>query len=268
MRTVLITGASTGIGKETAMYFAERGWNVAASMRNLNSTDFNKYPNISKYHLDVNDEKSISEAIKATIEKFGAINVVVNNAGYAAAGAFECATPQQIKKQFDVNVFGLMNVTRTILPHFRKNNSGTIINLASVAGHAGFPTFTLYNSTKFAIEGFSESLQYELRQFKIKVKIVEPGPIKTDFYDRSMDKIENPEITEYDNFINPAMKKMTEMGMKGLPPIAVAKTIFKAAMSNSNKLRYPVAFQAAAMIKLRHLLPGCLFRSVVRLVMK
>lgn len=268
MKTVLITGTSTGIGKESAIYFAERGWNVAATMRNLDSTDFSKYPNISKYQLDVNDEKSISEAINSTIEKFGSINVLVNNAGYAAAGAFECASQEQIKKQFDVNVFGLMNVTRAILPHFRKNKNGTIINLASVAGHAGFPTFTLYNSTKFAVEGFSEALQYELRQFNIKVKIVEPGPIKTDFYNRSMDKIENPDITEYDSFINPAMKKMTEMGMKGLPPKAVAKTIYNAAISDSNKLRYPVAFQAAAMIKLRHTMPGCLFRSVVRIIMK
>jgi short-subunit dehydrogenase len=237
-------------------------------MRNLSSTDFSKYPNISKFKLDVNDEKSISDAINSTIEKFGGISALVNNAGYAAAGAFECASQEQIKKQFDVNVFGLMNVTRAILPHFRQNKKGTIINLASVAGHAGFPTFTLYNSTKFAVEGFSEALQYELRQFNIKVKIVEPGPIKTDFYDRSMDKIENPNIMDYDNFINPAMKKMNEMGMKGLPPKSVAKRIYKAAMSNSNKLRYPVAIQAAAMISLRHIMPGCIFRSVVRMIMK
>ena len=218
MKTVLITGASTGIGKATAIYFAEKGWNVVATMRNINSLDLCNYPNIIKLKLYVNDNKSISDAINSSIETFGKVDVIINNAGYAAAGAFECASQEQIKKQFDVNVFGLMNVTRAILPHFRKNNSGTIINLASVAGHAGFPTFTLYNSTKFAVEGFSEALQYELRQFNIKVKIVEPGPIKTDFYDRSMDKIENPEITEYDSFINPAMKKMTEMGMKGLPP--------------------------------------------------
>jgi short-subunit dehydrogenase len=268
MKTLLITGASTGIGKETAIYFAQRGWNVAATMRNLNSTDFENYSNIRKFKLDVNENKSILDAINSTIEVFGNIDVIVNNAGYAAAGAFECATQDQIKKQFDVNVFGLMNVTRAILPFFRKNKKGTIINLASVAGHAGFPTFTLYNSTKFAVEGFSEALQYELRQFNIKVKIVEPGPIKTDFYDRSMDKIENTDITEYDNFINPSMKKMTEMGMKGLKPIAVSKTIYKAAMSKTNKLRYPVAFQASAMIWLRHSMPGCLFRSVVRIVMK
>lgn len=268
MKTVLITGASTGIGKESAIYFAERGWNVAATMRNLDSTNFSEYPNISKFKLDVNDEKSILDAINSTIEKFGAINAVVNNAGYAAAGAFECASQDQIKKQFDVNVFGLMNVTRAILPHFRQNKKGTIINLASVAGHAGFPTFTLYNSTKFAVEGFSEALQYELRQFNIKVKIVEPGPIKTDFYDRSMDKIENPNIKDYDNFINPAMKKMNEMGMKGLPPKAVSKRIYKAAMSTSYKLRYPVSIQAAAMISLRHFMPGCIFRSAVRMIMK
>jgi short-subunit dehydrogenase len=268
MKTVLITGASSGIGKETAIYFAKKGWNVAATMRNIHSINVSEYKNIKKFTLDVNDENSIKVALEKTLATFGQIDVVVNNAGYAAAGAFECASNEQIKKQFDVNVFGLMNVTRAILPYFRKSNKGTIINVASVAGHAAFPTFTLYNATKYAVEGFSEALQYELKQFNIKVKIVEPGPIKTDFYNRSMDVLENPEILAYDSYINPAMKKMNDMGMRGLPPIAVSKTIFRAAVSQSYKQHYPVAFQAKALITFKNVIPDRVFRGIVQMAMK
>ncbi len=268
MKTILITGASSGIGKETALFFAQKGWNVAATMRNIHAINTGDYPNIKKFQLDVVDEKSIQTAIEKTIQTFGDIDVLVNNAGYAAVGAFEYATTEQVKKQFDVNVFGLMNVTRAVLPYFRKKGGGTIINVASVAGHAAFPTFSLYNATKFAVEGFSEALQYELKQFNIKVKIVEPGPIKTDFYDRSMDIFTHPEMKDYDSYINPAVKKMTEMGMKGLPPVAVAKTIFKAAMSNTFKMHYPVKIQAKALICMKRVVPGPVFRGLVSYVLK
>ena len=268
MKTVLITGASSGIGKETAIYFAKNGWNVAATMRNIHDINVCDLKNIRKFTLDVNDESSIKLAIEKTIEKFGQIDVIVNNAGYAAAGAFECATTEQIKKQFDVNVFGLMNVTRAILPYFRERMQGTIINLASVAGHAAFPSFSLYNATKYAVVGYSEALQYELKQFNIKVKIVEPGPIKTDFYNRSMDVLQNSEIKAYDTYINPAMIKMNKMGMKGLAPIEVSKTIYRAANSKSYKLHYPVAFQAKALIAFSNVVPGKIFRGMVQMVMK
>lgn len=268
MKTVLITGASSGIGKETAIYFAKKGWNVAATMRNIHSINVSDFKNIKKFALDVNDENSIKIAFEKALATFGQIDALVNNAGYAAAGAFECASVEQIQKQFDVNVFGLMNVTRAILPYFREKKQGTIINLASVAGHAAFPTFTLYNATKYAVVGYSEALQYELRQFNIKVKIIEPGPIKTDFYNRSMDVLENSKIHEYDAYINPAMKKMNEIGMKGLQPIAVSKTIFKAAVSKSYKQHYPVAFQAKALITFKNVIPDRVFRGIMQMAMK
>lgn len=268
MKTILVTGASSGIGKETAIYFAKKGWNVAATMRNIHSINSSDFPTIKKIKLDVTDELSIASALEQIKETFGEIDVLLNNAGYAAVGAFECAGQEEIKRQFDVNVFGLMNVTRAVLPYFRKRKKGTIINVASVAGHAAFPTFSLYNATKFAVEGFSEALQYELKQFNIKVKIVEPGPIKTDFYDRSMDVFSNSEIKDYDSYILPAIKKMGEMGMKGLPPVDVAKTIYKAASSDSNKIHYPVKFQAKALICAKKIMPNPLFRSIVSYVLK
>ena len=268
MKTILITGASSGIGKETALFFAKKGWNVAATMRNIHSINTSEFPNIKKFLLDVVDEKSIQTAIEKAIQTFGSIDVLVNNAGYAAVGAFEYASTEQVKKQFDVNVFGLMNVTRAILPYFRKMGRGTIVNVASVAGHAAFPIFSLYNATKFAVEGFSEALQYELKQFNIKIKIVEPGPIKTDFYDRSMDVFTHPEINAYDAYINPVVKKMGEMGMKGLPPVAVSKTIYKAAISTSYKMHYPVKIQAKALICMKRVIPGTVFRGLVGLTLK
>lgn len=264
MKTVLITGCSSGIGKETAIYFAKKGWNVAATMRNINSTDFNEFKNINKILLDVNDTLSIKNAISTALNIFGNIDVIVNNAGYAAVGAFECATERQIAKQFNVNVFGLMNVTRAILPYFRSKKRGTIINIASVAGHLAIPTFSLYNSTKFAVEGFSEALQYELSQFNIKVKIVEPGPIKTDFYGRSMDVIENSQIKDYDNFIVPAINNINKSGNDGLLPISVARVIYKAANSTNNKLHYPVGIQAKAMLLFKLILPDKLLRFIIR----
>ncbi|NCO55145.1 MAG: SDR family oxidoreductase [Bacteroidetes bacterium] len=267
MKTVLITGCSSGIGKETAIYFAKNDWNVAASMRNVNSTEFGGFANIKKIVLDVSDYESITAAIDFAIKTFGAIDVIVNNAGYAAAGAFECASPEQIKKQFDVNVFGLMNVTRAILPYFRSKNKGTIINIASIAGHIAFPTFSLYNSTKFAVEGYSEALQYELNPFNIMVKIVEPGPIKTDFYGRSMDVLENSQIKDYDNFIAPALQKINNSGNGGLLPISVAKVIFKAANSKCNKMHYPVGIQAKVLLLFKKAIPSCLFRWIIKTYM-
>lgn len=267
MKTVLITGCSSGIGKETAIYFAKNGWNVLATMRNSNSAEFGEFTNIKKAVLDVNDNESITNAIDFAIKTFGAIDVIVNNAGYAAAGAFECASPEQIKKQFDVNVFGLMNVTRAILPYFRSKKQGTIINIASIAGHIALPTFSLYNSTKFAIEGYSEALQYELNQFNIKVKIVEPGPIKTDFYGRSMDVLENSRIKDYDNFINPALKKINNSGNGGLLPISVAKVIFKAANSKCNKMHYPVGIQAWVVLFFKKIIPTFMLRWIIKTYM-
>ena len=151
------------------------------------SEDLQKIADLETFRLDVTDVDSIKSAIDETLEKFGRIDAVVNNAGYGLVGAFEAATQEQIEKQFQTNVFGLMNVCREILPYFREQKRGTIVNVASVGGRITFPFYSLYHATKWAVEGFRESLQYELEQFNIRVKIIEPGPIKTDFYDRSQD---------------------------------------------------------------------------------
>ena len=161
-KTILITGSSTGIGKVTALYFANKGWNVAASMRNPSKAgnEFN-HTNIKIIQIDVLNEQQIKAGIAECIDVFGGIDVVFNNAGYALVGAFEAMTDEQIRKQFDTNVFGVMNVTRAILPYFRGKNEGIIINTSSMGGLITFPLYSVYHGTKWALEGFMESLQFE-----------------------------------------------------------------------------------------------------------
>src|SRR5215212_3491116 len=212
-KVVLITGASTGIGKETAKLFQVKNWKVAATMRSPEKADdLQRIVDIECIRLDVTESESIRTAVSQTIEQFGRIDVVVNNAGYGLVGPFEAATDEQIRRQFDTNVFGVMNVCREILPIFRDQKRGTIVNVASMGGRITFPLYSLYHATKWAIEGFSEALQYEVKQFGIKIKIIEPGPIKTDFYDRSQDLTRKDGLTAYDSFIDRAMPNLQKAG--------------------------------------------------------
>lgn len=144
--TVLITGASSGIGRATAIYFQQKGWNVVATMRNPSrEQELNQLPNLKCLPLDVLDESTIRDALVEAIQLFGGLDVVVNNAGYGAIGPFEAASPEQVKKQFDTNVFGIMNVMREILPYFREKRSGLFINVASVGGQIAWPLYSLYH---------------------------------------------------------------------------------------------------------------------------
>jgi len=267
-KTVFITGASSGIGKATAIYFSRNNWNVVATLRNPeNEKELSLNENILLVKLDVTDETSIVLALAQALQRFGKIDALINNAGYGSLGSFESATAEQIKRQFETNVFGLMAVTRNILPHFRANKSGVIVNIASIAGRLSFPMFSIYNSTKFAVEGFSESLRFELDSFGIKVKIVEPGPIKTDFYSRSMDLFDVESLDEYKEIVSKVTATMVQSGLKAQGPEIVAETIFKAATSTSKKLRYPVGGGAPAMMFAKWLLPDCILRMVVKLAL-
>jgi len=268
MKTVVITGASSGIGKAAALLFLEKGWQVIATARNTDSLiDISARENLVALQLDVTDNDSVNSFMKIINERNCYINALVNNAGYSVTGSFEDAGEAKARRQFEVNVFGLMKITQMFLPIFRQQQNGTIINIASVAGHAGMPSFSLYNASKFAVEGFSESLWYELRPFNIKVKIVEPGPIKTDFYGRSMD-IVLPENSPYFSVLNPAIKRLNQMGIVGLPPERVARTIYRAAKSDSFRLRYAVGFSAASLIFMRHAFPFSIFSFAIRKVMR
>jgi len=181
-QTVLITGCSKGIGMATANYFHSKGWNVAATMRKpQNNHPLNALEHTAIFPLDVTRQESISLAVNSIINRFGQIDVVVNNAGYGAMGPFEAAEPEQIQKQINTNIMGVMMVTQEIIPIFRAQKSGIVINISSVGGRMTFPLYSIYNASKWAVEGFSEALTYELRPFNIQIKIIEPGPIHTDF---------------------------------------------------------------------------------------
>ncbi len=186
-KTVLITGTSSGFGKTAAKHFAGNGWNVIATMRNpAAEKDLVDSDDVLVTRLDVQDRASIDQAIAAGIARFGKIDALVNNAGFGLFGLLESFPREKIQEQFDVNVFGVIDVTRAILPHFRKNRGGVILNISSGAGVFTLPMLSMYCASKFALEGFSEALSYELASQNIVVKIIEPGGVtSTNFGKRS-----------------------------------------------------------------------------------
>jgi NAD(P)-dependent dehydrogenase (short-subunit alcohol dehydrogenase family) len=267
MNTVFITGASSGIGKAAALLFRRKGWQVAAAVRDPASVaDLAVLEGVRVYRLDVTDPASIAAAVEEAIDDFGGIEALVNNAGYAAIGPFEASSEAQVRKQFETNVFGLMSVTRALLPHFRARRSGTIVNLSSVGGRLTFPLYSLYHATKWAVEGFTESLQFELRPFGIKLRIIEPGVIKTDFYARSMDIARKEGLDAYDAWAEPVMAAMNK-SVPGSPgPELVARRIWRAATSRGRKLRWLVGRESAYVV-LKRWMPDAWFLGMVRRVL-
>lgn len=252
-KTIFITGASSGIGKETAKLFQSKGWNVIATMRNPeNETELSQLDNVLIEKLDVLDVDSIQEAFQAGIKKFGSVDVLLNNAGYGAYGPLEAFSRDKILRQFNTNVIGLLDVTKTALPHFRQNKKGIIINISSIGGKMTFPLGSLYHGTKFAVEGISESLNYEVEQFGGQVKIVEPGMIATDFGGRSFDFSNDEHMAEYQKIVGALMTAMPKMAENASPASVVAEVIFEAATDGKNQLRYTAGQDAKILNANRH----------------
>ncbi len=252
--TILITGSSTGIGRASAIKFQKEGWNVIATMRSPEKeTALNQLDNVLVTRLDVQELTSINEAIEKGIATFGQIDIVLNNAGYGLMGTFESASRESVERQFSVNVIGLFDVTRAILPHFRKNQSGMFINISSIGGKMTFPLMPLYHSTKFAVEGFSESLHYEMASIGVKVKLVEPGGVATDFGGRSLDFQHNDTLGEYNAFVGGVMGKFESMmdTQSMSKPELIADVIFNAATDGSDQLRYQAGADAEQLLGAR-----------------
>lgn len=265
-KTVLITGASSGIGKATAIYFQANHWNVAATMRNPQmENELSQLGNVHCFTLDVTQPETIQKAIQDAIKTFGPIDVLVNNAAYSLTGPFEGATAQQIQNLYDVDVFGVMNVTREILPHFRKNKSGRIINISSLGGVIGMPMSSFYASAKFAIEGFSESVRYELEKENIFVKVVEPGAIRTNFAANAI-IVRKPDVASYEKAMEKRLAEYETRIARLNNPIVVAKEIYKAATDNGNKFRYLAGNDAKLYWNIHQILPFSLFTALVRRV--
>jgi NADP-dependent 3-hydroxy acid dehydrogenase YdfG len=259
-KVILITGASSGIGLASAIFFAKQGWNVAATMRNRKSlNEFEHYTNIKSFELDVTSVESIKNALEDVLKTFVKIDVLFNNAGYALAGPFEAISDEDVRKQFETNLFGVMNVTRAVLPHFRAQKSGIILNTTSSGGNFTFPLYSVYNSTKWALEGFMEALQYELAAFNIVIKNLAPGAVKSEFT-KSTSFISS---SDYDDYANKVQGNMIASYQHAPGADTVAKIAFKAATDNKSKLRYPATMQARMGFFLRWLLPLHIFNKII-----
>ncbi|MDL2399144.1 SDR family oxidoreductase [Rhizobium mayense] len=255
-KTVLITGASSGIGKASAKLFHGKGWNVVATMRSPDKeTELTALDDVLVTWLDVSDQQSIAAAVSAGIDRFDRIDALVNNAGYGQYGVFEGVPPEKIRQQFDVNVFGVMDVTRAILPHLRANRAGTIVNVSSGAGLFTLPMISLYCASKFALEGFTEALAYELLDLNIGVKLVIPhgGVSETRFSQRSAEDNALADMpADYAPFVANMAKAFTNMtAARKITSADVADVIYESVTDGSDRLRYLIGDDARGFIRAR-----------------
>jgi len=264
-QTILITGASSGIGKATAKFFQSKGWNVIATMRSPElESELTQLDSVLVQRLDVEDASSIRTGVEAGLKRFGKIDVLLNNAGYGAYGPLEATPIEKIRKQYEVNVIGLMATTKALLPHFRENRNGHIVNISSIGGKVTFPLGTLYHGTKFAVEGLSEALHYELQQFGVKVKIVEPGMINTDFAGRSFDFSNDAALTEYQPVVQSLMSALGPMTQTASLPSVVAEVIYKAVTDGTDQLRYEAGQDAVQILSGRRAVDDDVFIAGIK----
>jgi len=235
-KTIFITGASAGLGKSTAKLFQSKGWKVIATMRKPeNETELTKLENVTVLKLDVTDNAQIEDTVQKVIQQY-TVDVVLNNAGYGLIGVLEALTDEQITRQLDTNLLGVIRVTKSFIPHFREKKNGTFINVTSMFGLIGYPTCSVYSATKFAIDGFSESLAYDLDQFGVKVKTIAPGGIQTDFAGRSLD---GGQHEAYQKLMNKVSEGYSAESISNYAtPESIANVIYDAATDNKKQLRY------------------------------
>ncbi|WP_353720735.1 SDR family oxidoreductase [Dyadobacter sp. 676] len=262
-KTVLITGASSGFGKDAVRLFQRNGWNVIASMRSPEKeTELGGLENVLLVRLDVTDSTTIRNAVEQGITRFGGIDVLVNNAGYGSLGVLEAAPAEVVRRQFDVNVFGVIETIKAVLPHMRAAGSGVIVNVSSMGGRIAFPFSTLYHATKYAVEGLSESLQFELEPLGIRVKIVEPGGYKTDFSGRSLATFGAGDLLDYRPAYDAFSGKVDNWPMSDRV-WEVAEAIFEAASDGSHLLRYPVGADAVQLLQARKEMDDQAIRNLI-----
>ncbi len=245
-KTIFITGASSGLGKAAAKLFASNGWKVIATMRAPDKeTELTAIENISLLPLDVTKPDQINETVRKAIEQ-ALIDVVFNNAGYGLAGPFEGTTDEQIVQELNTNLLGVMRVTKAFISHFREKKSGLFINTTSIGGLVAFPFNSVYHATKWALEGWSESLAFELGAFGIGVKTVSPGGIATDFISRSLVMAQHP---AYDEMVGKVMHVFTNPERMASYSSAeqIAQIVYEAATDGKNTLRYVAGADAKAL---------------------
>lgn len=267
MKTILVTGASAGIGKATAIYLAQNGYNVyGAARRTEKMQELEKF-GIKPISLDVTKEESLVACVEQILKEAESIDILINNAGAGFYGSLEDVPMAEAKYLMDVNVFGVARLTQLVLPTMRKNKYGKIVNISSVGGKIGLPMGVWYHASKFAIEGMSDALRNEVKQFGIDVIVIEPGgtqsemtAIGTDYVMRVSGK------TVYKDLAAGIVKMYTTM--KGSDPIVIAKLIKKSIEARNPKTRYAGAAMARPMLFLRKILPDKLFDKIVMSQMK
>ena len=248
-KVAIVTGSSSGIGYETALALARDGFYTFATVRNLKKADKisqgakKENLNIEIIELDVDDEKSISAAIEKILAKKQRIDVLVNSAGWGLFGSIEDVSMKDFRAQFETNFFGIISVIQKVAPIMRKQGAGVIVNVSSVAGRIGFPGSPAYISSKFALEGLSESIRYELGQFGVKIIIIEPGVIKTNFFS-SMKIAEPKPDSPYKEITEKVIMGIKMMAELGTPPSEVATTILNAVKEENPRPRYIVGNDA------------------------
>jgi NAD(P)-dependent dehydrogenase (short-subunit alcohol dehydrogenase family) len=266
-KAVLITGCSSGIGKATAARLAADGWTVYATARRPETLEELKRHGCQTLALDVTDEASMSTAVDAVTEAEGGVGVLVNNAGYSQSGAVESVPLEQIRRQFETNVFGLIRMCQLVLPGMRAQRWGRIVNLGSMGGRMTFPGGGIYHATKYALEALSEALRFEVRGFGVEVVLIEPGLIVTNFGEVASASVQTD--GPYGEF-NRQVAKRTEdaykgpMSKLGAGPEAVAKTIAGALEAEHPKARYPVTPSAHLLINQRRFMPDKAWEMMMR----
>jgi NAD(P)-dependent dehydrogenase (short-subunit alcohol dehydrogenase family) len=266
---VLITGCSTGIGRATAERLAARGWNVYATARRLDSIDSLRASGCKLLPLDVCDEASMQAAVAAVQQAEGAVGVLINNAGYGQDGPIEEVPLDDVRRQFETNVFGLVRLTQLVLPGMRGRRQGRVVNVSSMGGRLVFPGGGFYHATKFAVEAISDALRFEVRPFGIKVIVVQPGPIKTQFEDTSLGSMRGAhdgDASPYAEFNAgvAARVRSTYAGNMAAGPDAVARVIERAIASKRPRSRYPVTAAARMLLTARRVLPDQAWDAVLR----
>lgn len=246
--SVFITGSSTGIGLETARLFRDKGAKVVATARKPEVLADEESENLVAIACDVTDAASVDGAVVEAEKRMGPIDAVINNAGYGQPGPIEEVTEEEVRAQFDTNVFGALRVIRATTPLLRERGRGTIVNISSLGGKISSPFLGIYSATKFALEAISDSLRVELRPFGVRVVIIEPGPIKTEFGERARSEsdrfLKNPDDSAYGKYLGGADRGADMLDWFELGPDAVAKTIYSAVNARSPRTRYSVTLPA------------------------
>ena len=256
MAVAVVTGSSTGIGLATSLALAKEGFSTYATMRNLDrSADITSKAAkedlpLTVLQMDVDDDKSVNDTIEKIMNDKGRIDVVVNNAGYALVGAFEETSMRDGRAQMETNFFGTVRVIKAVLPIMRKQHRGTIVNVTSMGGRIAIPFDSFYHASKFALEGLSESLQYEIEPFGVKVVLIEPGAVKSDFW-KNLKLTDNIEDSPYRQVIQKLTESFEKMTQNAILPEQVARIILKTVISDNPDFRNIVGEDAKSILEAR-----------------